>query len=102
MNYRFVKWPYDHCVDAPLLFQVSGNGKCYPCGYLFGDERYEYGDLNKNTLEEILDSDKYWEIVDHMIKKFDVNKQCQGECRHDKSNEFISDYINKPKGINFI
>lgn len=102
MNYRVGKRPYERCVDVPLLFQISGNGKCYPCGYLFNDERYCYGDLNKNTLEEILDSDKYWNIIDYMIKEFDVNKQCQGECRHDKSNEFIWDYIHKPKGVNFI
>jgi len=94
--------PYDHCVDVPFLFQVSGNGKCYPCGYLFGDERYEYGDLNKQSLKEILESDRYWKIVNYMINEFDVHTQCAGHCRHDSSNKFVWDYLNKPESINFI
>ena len=96
------KRPYNHCVDVPLLFQVSGNGKCYPCGYLFGDERYEYGDLNKQSLAEILNSERYWGIINKMINEFNVHKDCQGCCRHDEINEFISNYLNKPKGMNFI
>ncbi len=95
--------PYNRCVDVPLLFQVSGDGKCYPCGYLFGNEKFCYGDLNKNSLEEILSSEKYWGIVKQMIEEFDVHKDCKGSCRHDKCNEFIWNYLNnKPKGINFI
>ncbi len=94
--------PYNRCVDVPLLFQVSGDGKCYPCGYLFRDERYEYGDLNTQSLKEIIESDKYWNIVDTMINKFDVHTDCSGACRHDKINEFIWNYLQKPKSINFI
>jgi len=93
---------YDHCVDCPLLFQISGNGKCYPCGYLFGDDRYCYGDLEKQTLKEILDSERYWEIIEYMRYEFDVHKDCQGGCRHDASNIFISNYLNKPQHLNFI
>ncbi|MHA1150987.1 MAG: radical SAM protein [Promethearchaeota archaeon] len=93
--------PYDHCVDAPLIFQVSGNGKCYPCGYLFGNEEYEYGDLNTQSLQGILESEKYWGIIDKM-KKFDVHNDCEGCCRHDKINEFLSEYLDKPNGVNFI
>lgn len=94
--------PYDRCVDVPLLFQVSGNGKCYPCGYLFGNEEFCYGDLNEQSLGEILKSDRYWKIVDRMINNFNVHKECAGCCRHDKINEFIWDYIHKPSGVNFI
>lgn len=93
---------YDHCVDCPLIFQISGNGKCYPCGYLFGDERYCYGDLNKQTLKEILDSDRYWKIIEYMRTKFNVHKDCSGCCRHDFTNAFIWQYLNPPEHINFI
>ena len=102
LKFRDEKRPYDKCVDAPLLFQVSGDGKCYPCGYLFGDEKYCYGDLHKQTLKEILESERYWKIIDTMINKFDVHKDCKGHCRHDEVNKFIWNYLEKPKGINFI
>lgn len=96
------KRPYDHCADCALLFQISGSSKCYPCGYLFGDAKYCYGDLKKNTLQEILDSDKYWRIVKHMRYKFDVHNSCKGCCRHDFTNAFINNYLNPPDHINFI
>jgi len=93
--------PYDHCMDCPLIFQVSGNSKCYPCGYLFNNEEYCYGDLKKQTLQEIITSKRYWDIIDKMAK-FDVHKDCHGNCRHDFTNEFIHNYLRKPDHINFI
>jgi radical SAM protein with 4Fe4S-binding SPASM domain len=96
------KRPYDNCVDCPLIFQISGNGKCYPCGFLFGDEEYCYGDLNKQSLQEILDSDRYWRIIHYMRHGFNVHTQCKGSCRHDKTNEFIWNYLQIPEHLNFI
>lgn len=93
---------YDRCVDCPLLFQISGNGKCYPCGYLFGNSEYCYGDIKEQSLGEILSSDRYWGIIRRMANEFDVHKDCTGCCRHDSTNEFIWGYLNKPDHINFI
>jgi sulfatase maturation enzyme AslB (radical SAM superfamily) len=96
------KRKYDRCVDCALLFQISGNSKGYPCGHLFGNEKYCYGDLKKQTLKEILDSEKYWEIVKYMREKFNVHTDCAGCCRHDSTNEFIWNYLNKPQHLSFI
>jgi radical SAM protein with 4Fe4S-binding SPASM domain len=105
-KYQAIEWakkrPYDRCLDVPLLFQMSGDGKCYPCGYLFGDEKYCYGDIAKQSLGEILASEKYWKIIKYMQEEFDVHKDCSGCCRHDSSNKFIHDFVNKPEHINFI
>ena len=96
------KRPYDRCVDCALIFQISGNSKCYPCGYLFNNPAYCYGDLRTQTLKEILDSDQYWKVVKYMRNDFDVHKDCSGCCRHDFTNEFIWKYLNPPDHINFI
>lgn len=106
VKYQAIEWtkkrPYDRCADVPLLFQISGDGKCYPCGYLFGDERYCYGDLKKQTLGKILESEHYWEIVNYMQTKFDVHKDCAGACRHNATNRFVNEFINRTEHINFI
>jgi len=94
--------PYDHCLDVPLLFQMSGDGKCYPCGYLFGDERYCYGDITKQSIGEILASEHYWSVIEYMQKKFDVHNDCAGHCRHQSTNEFIHNFVNRPEHINFL
>ena len=52
-------------------------------------------------MSEIIESDKYWEIIEKM-KTFNVHKDCKGCCRQDRINEFLWDYVNPPKGINFI
>ncbi len=93
---------YDHCVDCALIFQISGNSKCYPCGYLFNNDKYCYGDLKKQSLEEILKSQRYWDIIKMMRCEFDVHKDCVGCCRHDSTNEFIWNYMHPPTHLNFI
>ena len=94
--------PYDHCVDCPLIFQISGSAKCYPCGYLFNNADYCYGDLKEQSLEDILRSGRYWDTIKFMRYKFDVHKDCVGCCRHDFTNAFMWNYLNPPDHLNFI
>jgi len=95
---------YDHCYGVQFLPEISGDGGVYPCAYFFGGNNPKlcYGNVHKNSLEEIFNSKRYWRIVKYMNKKFNPKTQCKGCCRQDKTNEFISEYLNKPKGINFI
>ena len=85
-------WSFDRCVDLPFLFQISGNGKCYPCGYMFNKETYCYGDLMEQSLFQILNSDRYWRVVD-AVAKTPLDKLCDGQCRHSCSNEFMYKFL---------
>jgi len=94
--------PYKRCVDLPLLIESSGTGKVYPCGYHFRDERYCFGDLNKQSIREIIESEHYWKLIKHMREDFIVGKDCHGACRHDRTNEFIWDFLQPVEHKNFI
>jgi len=94
--------PYRHCVDLPLLIEGSGTGKIYPCGYHFRNPKYKLGDLNKQSIGEILDSQKYWDLIKYMREEFVVGRDCHGACRHDRTNEFIWDYLKPVEHKNFI
>lgn len=98
--------PYERCPSISLISEISGNGDWYPCGYLFGEkpefQRYKFGNLHNQSLKEIWESERYWKIIEHMEKEFDPHTTCKGCCRQDACNEFIHDYLNPPKGINFI
>jgi len=96
---------YTGCPSIPLISEMSGNGDWYPCGYMFGGkpefEQYKFGNVHEKSLKEIWESDRYWEIVEKM-RNFDVQNDCHGCCRQDQVNRFLSEYLNKPKAINFI
>lgn len=95
---------YNHCPAIPLLLQISGNGDVYPCGHMFGNKKeflkYKMGNLHKDRFKDIIKSDKYWNIIKEMRYNFNV-KDCGG-CRHDRLNEFLDEYLDTPKGRNFI
>lgn len=98
--------PYDGCLSVPLIWEASGNGDCFPCGYFFGRkdgkyDEYKLGNLNETGLKDMINSDKYWAVMEKM-KTFDVHKDCHGQCRLDLTNKFVSDYLDKPMGVNFI
>jgi radical SAM protein with 4Fe4S-binding SPASM domain len=81
-------WDFSRCIDLPFIFQISGDGGCYPCGYLFGDSRYCYGNVISQTLTEILVSKRYWSVID-TIKHMKLKDLCKGQCRHCETNKFM-------------
>ena len=91
------KWSFGRCIDLPFLFQVSGNGKCYPCGYMFNKDKYCYGDLQTQGLKEILDSEQYWNVIEK-VADTPVQLLCDGQCRHSCSNEFMHKFKLEYKG----
>ena len=90
-------WDYDRCIDLPFIFQISGNGGCYPCGYLFGNEQYCYGNVTKKRLRDILSSERYWIIVKE-IGGIPLEKLCRGQCRHCETNRFVDRLTKHYKG----
>ncbi len=98
--------PYHGCPSIPLISEMSGNGDWYPCGYMFGEhskfrDGSRFGNVHEQTLKEIWESDRYWEIIKKM-RDFKSGEDCHGCCRQDQVNISLDKYLNKPKGINFI
>jgi len=71
---------------------MSGNGKCYPCGYLFNSEEHCYGDICTDSLYDILHSQHYWRIV-KAVGSTPLQKLCKGQCRHCETNKFIDQLV---------
>lgn len=98
--------PYEGCPSIPLIWEMSGNGDAYPCGFMFGGkpqfEEYRFGNVHETRLKEMVESERYWNIIKKMRHEFDVQKQCKGCCRQDQVNRFLDDYLSTPRGRNFI
>jgi len=97
--------PYDGCKAVPFISEISGNGNWFPCGYWFSNKpeyaKYKFGNIHEKSLKEIFESDRYWDVIKTMYD-LDVHKECHGSCRLDAANEFVSNYLDRPNGINFI
>lgn len=87
------RWDFDRCIDLPFLFQISGNGGCYPCGYHFGNPQYCYGNVRSQRLADILKSERYWEVIER-VGQTPLDKLCTGQCRHCEPLKFL-DKLNK-------
>lgn len=81
-------WGFKRCIDLPLLFQMSGNGKCYPCGYLFNSEEHCYGNICTDRLWNILNSKHYWSIIEK-VARTPLQSLCKGQCRHCETLKFV-------------
>ncbi len=83
---------YDRCLGVPFLLYSSGDGKLYPCGVFFDfkEKEYRMGDLVNQSFKEILESDRYWDVVEK-VKQIDVHKECYSNCRTHCINEFLWD-----------
>jgi radical SAM protein with 4Fe4S-binding SPASM domain len=93
---------YDICYGTPLLGQVSGNGKVYPCGPFFGKDRFYMGDIHETSYYDIVNSDRYWKVHEDIQKNVDVHCDCTVGCRQDYINKFLWDLKNPPDHINFV
>ena len=93
------KREYDQCLGAPFLLYGEGTGLMYSCGMFFSGDKYEenflMGDLNKQTFKEIIESDRYWNIVDKVKNEIDVHKECYANCRTHSCNNFLWDTKDK-------
>lgn len=93
---------YSHCLGAPFLLYSSGDGRLYPCGMFFNykEEEFRLGDLTKQSFREIIESDRYAEVI-RKVAELDA-KECYSNCRTHCVNEFIWQIKHPPDHVNFI
>ncbi len=93
---------YGQCLGVPFLLYSSGDGKLYPCGMFFDiqEEEYRMGDLCTQSFKEILQSERYWKVVEK-VRGIDV-KKCYSNCRTHCINEFLWTLKHPPEHVNFV
>jgi MoaA/NifB/PqqE/SkfB family radical SAM enzyme len=93
---------YDQCLGVPFLLYSSGDGKLYPCGMFFDheEETYRLGDLTTQSFKEILQSERYWQVVEK-VASLNVH-ECYSNCRTHAINDFLAKLRNPPEHVNFV
>ena len=93
---------YDRCLSIPFLTHVGSDSKCYVCAPKIGDADACYGDLRDNTLPEILNSQRYRDMLKFFAQDYDVHKWCPESCREDYMNRWLWKLKHPPQHVNFI
>ena len=90
-------------MGTPFLLYSSGDGKLFPCGLFFEEkywDKYLIGDLIKDSFKDIINSDRYEEVITNMIKK--GTKGCYTGCRTNEINTYLWQLTHPPKHKNFV
>lgn len=88
---------YNKCYALNFIGIIAANSKMYPCCHLKGIDKYEYGDLRKNSIQEILSSKRKKDVD----KEIDF-RDCPPLCKLDHYNKILYNITNQPTHVNFL
>jgi len=94
---------YDHCLSLPLFCVVLSNGSVYSCGPHLDKEEFFYGNINENSVKEIMNGERRQRILEFAKHTLDCKTQCMPNCRLDAINRSVWELTYPTvKHINFI
>jgi len=86
---------YRNCHALNFWSYIDSYGDVYACSNFLGNQDYVYGNLYKNTFDQI------WE--DRHKRKIKVDlRDCRQICRMDKINQYLDGFVKQQDGVNFI
>jgi radical SAM protein with 4Fe4S-binding SPASM domain len=89
------KHTYDKCRATPTMWVYSmANGDVFTCSAHLLDQRFNIGNLNTHTFQEIWEGEKRRENLE-MMQSFDI-KQCRLNCRMNGPNKYLHELIHAP------
>ncbi len=80
---------YDHCHATPFLWAyVMADGTVSSCSAFLGDPRFELGNLNERSFQEIWEGSEREACFQRMLGDFDI-AECRKNCRMDEINRYL-------------
>lgn len=94
---------YPRCYATPFMWgYVMATGVVSGCSAYLLDPRFEYGNINEASFQEIWEGEARHKSYDFVMNELNV-EQCRRNCRMDEINRYLYRLIdNRPEHVNFI
>lgn len=91
---------YEECLGLSFFALVTSEADVIPCNLYYDDKEFVYGNLQKNSFEEIWKSKKRLDVIEKMRQT--GTGECREICRLDPSNRYLWRLKNPHPHDNFI
>ncbi len=92
---------YTQCQALPFWSYIDAGGTVWGCSAHLLNEKFDYGNIIKQSFQEIWEGEKRQELSRWFEKEFDITT-CKLNCRMDEINRYLWELKHPPKHVNFI
>lgn len=93
--------PYRDCCGLHFMAYMDSAGEVFPCIVFMGQNKYIYGNIYENDIDEIWESKKAREIRRVFRDDF-IKQNCRKNCRLDEINKYLDELKHPGEHVNFI